>query len=177
MDRSRDVGSDPSPLSVAGSRVPDQAAASGRATADEEIAMGTTLNPYLSFRDDAREAMTFYADVFGGDLTVSTFGEYGDPEAPEASLVMHAQLRTDDGLVLMGADTPPGMDHTPGGALTVSLSGDEDEKLTGYWSRLSEGGQVSVPFEKQMWGDTFGMCTDRFGIPWMINLAGAGAPA
>ncbi len=134
--------------------------------------MGSRLNPYLSFRDDAREAMEFYRDVFGGELAVSTFGDYGGPDAPEAHLVMHAQLETSTGFLLMGADTPPGMEHTPGGAITVSLSGDDDEALTRWWERLSDGGSVSLPFEKQMWGDVFGMCTDRFGTPWMVNLAG-----
>jgi PhnB protein len=134
--------------------------------------MGSRLNPYLSFRDNAREAMEFYRDVFGGELAVSTFGDYGDPDAPEASLVMHAQLETPSGFLLMGSDTPPGMEHSPGGAITVSLSGDDDEALTGWWERLSDGGSVSLPFEKQMWGDVFGMCTDRFGTPWMVNLAG-----
>jgi PhnB protein len=134
--------------------------------------MGSRLNPYLSFRDNAREAMEFYRDVFGGELAVSTFGDYGDPGAPEASLVMHAQLETPGGFLLMASDTAPGMEHTPGGAITVSLSGDDDEALTGWWERLSDGGSVSLPFEKQMWGDVFGMCTDRFGTPWMVNLAG-----
>lgn len=134
--------------------------------------MGSRLNPYLSFRDNAREAMEFYRDVFGGELAVSTFGDFGDPSAPEASLVMHAQLETPSGFLLMASDSAPGMEYTPGGAITVSLSGDDDEALTGWWERLSDGGSVSLPFEKQMWGDVFGMCTDRFGTPWMVNLAG-----
>ena len=137
--------------------------------------MTSTLNPYLSFRDNAREAMEFYRDVFGGDLEVSTFGEYGDSSAPEANLLMHAQLKTPSGFTLMGADSPPGMDHTPpSSGITCSLSGDDADELSGYWAKLSDGGQVRMQLEKQMWGDEFGMCTDRFGVPWMINIAGGG---
>jgi PhnB protein len=135
--------------------------------------VASRLNPYLSFRDNAREAMEFYKSVFGGTLTVNTFGEYGAAEGPDADKLMHAQLETDAGYTLMAADTPPGMTHNPGDNITVSLSGDDAETLRGYWEKLSEGGAVGVPLEKQMWGDEFGQCTDKFGIPWMVNIAGS----
>ena len=134
--------------------------------------MASRLNPYLSFRDNAREAMEFYQSVFGGTLTVNTFGEYG-AEGPDADKLMHAQLETDAGYTLMGADTPEGMTHNPGDNITISLSGDDAETLRGYWAKLSEGGNVSVPLEKQMWGDEFGSCTDQFGIGWLVNIAGS----
>ena len=137
--------------------------------------MAARLNPYLSFRDDAREAMQFYESVFGGTLTLSTFGEFGASGTPEADKVMHAQLETPGGLTLMASDTPAEMEHRPGTTIAVSLSGDDAEELRGYWRALSEGGTVSVPLEKQMWGDEFGMCTDQFGIPWMVNIAGTSA--
>ncbi|GAA4399268.1 VOC family protein [Fodinibacter luteus] len=134
--------------------------------------MAVTLNPYLNFPGTAREAMTFYQSVLGGELTMNTFGEYG-AEGAEADGIMHAQLETPDGLVLMASDLPPGQEgsHEPGTSITVSLSGD-DARLRDYWSALSEGGEVQMPFEKQMWGDEFGALTDRFGIPWMVNLRG-----
>lgn len=132
--------------------------------------MASRLNPYISFADNARQAMEFYNGVFGGTLTLNTFGEYGAPDAPEADKIMHAQLETDGGFALMGADTPPGMEHNPGDNIAVSLSGDDAEELRGYWAKLSEGGTVSVPLEKQMWGDEFGACVDRFGINWMVNI-------
>ena len=136
--------------------------------------MTTRLNPYLSFRDDAREAMTFYQSVFGGDLTLATFGEYGVSEDPaERDKVMHSQLVTDNGLALMGADTPNGMDLTPGTNFAVSLSGEDEGELRGYWEKLSAGGAVAMPLEKAPWGDTFGMCADKFGVSWMVNIAGA----
>ena len=134
--------------------------------------MASRLNPYLNFGDNAREAMEFYKSVFGGDLTLNTFGEYGT-QGDEANKIMHAQLETDDGYTLMGADTPEGMTHNAGDNITVSLSGDDAESLRGYWEKLSEGGNVTMPLEKQMWGDEFGMCTDRFGIPWMVDIVPA----
>jgi PhnB protein len=101
--------------------------------------MSSLLNPYLSFRDNAREAMEFYRAVFGGELTVTTFGDSGTP-GDQQDLVMHAQL-------------------------------DDGDDLRGWFEMLSAGGQVTMPLEKQMWGDEFGMCTDRFGITWMVNVA------
>ena len=80
-------------------------------------------------------------------------------------------LVTDGGLALMGADTPPGMEHNPGDNIAVSLSGDDADDLRGYWEKLSDGAKVEVPLEKQMWGDEFGMCIDRFGITWMVNIS------
>ena len=135
--------------------------------------MSVWLNPYLSFRDNAREAMSFYQSVFGGELSVSTFADF-DPSADpsEQDKIMHAQLETPDGLVLMGADTPEGMEYRPQAGVSVSLSGDDEARLRGYWERLSEGGSVTVAFEKAPWGDTFGMCVDRFGTSWQVNVAG-----
>ena len=133
--------------------------------------MASRLNPYISFADNAREAMEFYKSVFGGTLSVNTFGEYGAQDSPDADKIMHAMLETDGGFTLMGSDTPAGMEHSPGTNITVSLSGDDTEELRGYWQKLSDGGTVSMPLEKQMWGDEFGMCVDRFGVAWMVNIA------
>ena len=136
--------------------------------------MTTRLNPYLSFRDDAREAMTFYQSVFGGDLTMATFAEYHASDDPaEQDKIMHSQLVTANGLALMGADTPNSMDLTPGTNFAVSLSGEDEGELRGYWEKLSAGGAVAMPLEKAPWGDTFGMCADKFGVSWMVNIAGA----
>lgn len=137
---------------------------------EKENAVASVLNPYLSFRAEARQAMEFYKGVFGGTLKVNTFGEFGSPEGADADKVMHAQLETDQGYTLMASDTPAGMEHNPGTNITVSLSGDDADTLRGYWDELSDGGTVTVPFEKQMWGDEFGSCIDKFGIPWMVNV-------
>ena len=135
--------------------------------------MASRLNPYISFAGNARQAMEFYREVFDGTLNINTFGEYGAADSPDADKIMHAQLETDSGFTLMGADTPAGMAHNPGDNIAVSLSGDDTDELRGYWQKLSDGGTVTMPLEKQMWGDEFGMCVDRFGIGWMVNI---GAP-
>jgi PhnB protein len=133
--------------------------------------MASRLNPYISFVDTAREAMEFYRDVFGGDLTVSTFGEFGMAGTAEADKIMHSQLETSAGFTLMASDTPPGMEHQSGSAISISLSGDDADELRGYWDRLSSDGVVTTPLERQMWGDEFGMCVDRFGVMWLVNIA------
>lgn len=134
--------------------------------------MASRLNPYIGFADTARAAMEFYKEVFGGTLTLSSFGDVGDKDAPGAELIMHGMLETPDGFTLMAADTPPGMEYKPGSSIAISLSGDDGAALRGWWDRLSAGGKVTLPLEKQMWGDEFGMCEDKFGVAWMVNIAG-----
>jgi PhnB protein len=132
--------------------------------------MTSKLNPYISFDGNAREAMEFYKEVFGGTLTVNTYGEYGAPDPALADKIMHGQLETDSGYTLMGADTPPGMAYNPGDNITVSLSGDDADLLHGYFDKLAAGGSITTPLETQMWGDEYGACVDRFGISWMVNI-------
>jgi PhnB protein len=132
--------------------------------------MTSRLNPYLSFNGNAREAMEFYRSVFGGTLTINTFGDYGNPDPAMADKVMHAQLESDAGYTLMASDLMPDMPFNRGDSITVSLSGEDGDRLRGYWEKLSDGGTVSMPLEKQMWGDEFGMCSDRYGVPWMVDI-------
>jgi PhnB protein len=140
--------------------------------------MTVRLNPYISFRDNARQAMETYHSIFGGELTVSTFADFQASEDPaEQHKIMHAMLEGENGIVLMGADTPNGMEYTPPAGISVSLSGDDEGVLRGYWDALSQGGTTSVPLERAPWGDTFGMCIDRFGIGWLVNIAGDPAGA
>jgi len=135
--------------------------------------MPTILTPYVSFRDNAREAMEFYKSVFGGELTVSTFGDFQASDDPsEQNKVMHSQLTSPSGFVLMAADTPNSMDYTPGTAISISLSGDDEPELTGYYEKLVDGGTVTEPLAKAPWGDSFGMCVDKFGINWLVNISG-----
>lgn len=140
--------------------------------------MSINLNPYLNFPDArAREAMEFYQSVLGGELNLMTFGDMGT-EGPLADQVMHGQLEASGGLVLMGADAPPEMVQvTFGDNVSVSLSGgpEDAEQLRGWFAGLSEGGQVRQPLEAAPWGDEFGMLTDRFGISWLVNIAGSAA--
>jgi PhnB protein len=132
--------------------------------------VASRLNPYITFNGNAREAMEFYERVFGGTLTLRTFGEYGAPESVNADQIMHGQLETPSGYIIMGADPAPGTEYRGGDNVAVSLSGDDADELRRYWQQLSDGGTVAVPLEKQMWGDEFGMCVDRFGTTWMVDI-------
>ena len=132
--------------------------------------MASRLNPYIQFDGDARAAMEFYQSVFGGELTINTFGQFGPRDPAVDNLIMHAWLVSPSGYNIMGSDTPPGMTREAGNNITMSLSGDDADELRGYWDQLSEGGTVTMPLEKQMWGDEFGQCTDKFGINWMVNI-------
>ena len=133
--------------------------------------MGITLNPYLNFRGNAREAMEFYEGVFGGKLNVSTFDYHAASDPSENDLVMHADLEGSEGIRFMAADTPIKMEYRPGTNFSMSLSGEDEAQLRGYFEKLAEGGSVTMPLERAPWGDIFGMCTDRFGISWLVNVA------
>jgi PhnB protein len=138
--------------------------------------MPSQLNPVLSFRDNARQAMEFYQTVFGGKLTISTFKEFHASQDPkEDDKIMHAMLEADNGITFMAADTPNGMEHRPGANISMALSGDDHAELKAYFDKLLTGGTVGMPLEKAPWGDTFGMLIDQFGINWMVNIAGAKA--
>ncbi|WP_432563880.1 VOC family protein [Kineococcus sp. SYSU DK003] len=131
------------------------------------------LSPYLTFAGTTKEAMAFYHSVLGGKLDVSTFGEFGAPDGVDPEGVMHAQLDTDTGWTLMASDTAPGTELVAGNSVTVALFGDDEEVLRAAFTGLSEGGTVTVPLEKQVWGDEYGAFTDRFGVSWMVNLSPA----
>jgi PhnB protein len=133
--------------------------------------MATRLNPYLGFNGTARQAMEFYAGVFGGTLAINTFGELGAPDSPDADRVMHAMLETEAGYTIMAGDRMSDQDYQPMAGVSVSLSGDEADRLRGYWDKLSAGGTITMPLEKQVWGDEFGMCVDQFGTAWMVNIS------
>ena len=134
--------------------------------------MTVRLNPYINFRSSAREALTFYQSIFGGDLTLSTYAEGGMPHDPaEAGKIMHGQLMAND-MTLMISDAPAGMPVADGSNISVSLSGDDEAALRGYWNGLVAGGKPVMPLEKAPWGDTFGMLVDKFGVSWMVNIAG-----
>lgn len=136
--------------------------------------MQSQLNPYINFKDNARQAMEFYRSVFGGELTMNTFSEFQASDDPsEDDKIMHAMLEAENGIIFMAADTPNRMEYDPGARISMSLSGDNEPELRGYFKKLSAGGNVVMPLEKAPWGDTFGMCTDQFGISWMVNITAA----
>jgi PhnB protein len=135
--------------------------------------MKTMLNPYLSFRNNARQAMEFYKSVFGGKLVFNTFKEFQVSQDPsEDNKIMHSILEADNGIILMVADTPNSVEYKPVNNISLSLSGDNEEVLRSYWNKLSKGASIREPLEKAPWGDIFGMLTDKFGIEWLVNITG-----
>ncbi len=134
--------------------------------------MASRMNPYLTFPGTARDAVRFYEGVFGGTLTVMSFADAGAEGVPDPQGVMHAMLETPAGFTLMASDLPPGEEHTTGSAIVVSLSGDDADDLRRWWHALADGGTVTTPLERQMWGDEYGALTDRFGVPWLVDIAG-----
>jgi PhnB protein len=120
--------------------------------------------------------MTFYQQVFGGELTLNTYGDFGMTDVPEElDKIMHSQLETSSGFVLMAADVPDSMPMKEGGSISISLSGDSAEELRGYWDALAAGGTVGEMLAEAPWGDSFGELTDRFGVTWLVNISGASA--
>jgi len=134
--------------------------------------MQSRLNAYLNFPGTAREAMEFYQSIFGGRLSVSTFKEYGMVQNPaDGDKIMHSMLEADNGISFMGSDVPSNMPQ-PQATTSLALSGDDKEELTGYFNGLAAGGTIQQPLMESPWGDTFGMVTDKFGVDWMVNIAG-----
>ena len=133
------------------------------------------LNPYLSFKSEAREALEFYQSALGGQLDLSTFGEMPDmaQDPSDAELIMHGQLEAPGGLTLMAADTGSMMPYVaPSSGVTVALTGgpEDHEYIEGVCKRLAEGAQETMPFEKAPWGDYYGQLTDKYGISWMFDV-------
>ncbi|WP_218220731.1 VOC family protein [Nesterenkonia sp. Act20] len=131
------------------------------------------MTPYLQFSGTARGALEFYHSIFGGELGMMTYAEGMGTDDENNDLIMHGSLFVDRGIHLMGADAPPGMAASLG---TVSLSNSapddaEHETLEQWWEKLSEGAEITEALAKSPWGDTFGMLTDKFGVPWMVNAS------
>lgn len=132
--------------------------------------MTSQLSPFLWFNGSARHAMEFYGSVFGGNLAFNTFADFGGQDSPDADLIMHGMLETDSGYTIMASDVSSNQEYQPMASVSLSLSGEHADQLRGYWDKLSEGGTIAMPMEKQIWGDEFGMCIDRFGVSWMVNI-------
>jgi PhnB protein len=129
------------------------------------------LTPYLNFNGDCRQAMLFYSGIFGGFLAMQTFGESGmAKKSADNDRIIHATLKTAD-LNFMASDGRPDLTVKFGDSVAMSLGGSDEKKLRGFFKKLSVGGNVTMPLEKQFWGDVFGMLTDRFGVHWMVNIS------
>ena len=135
---------------------------------------GSCAKPIFAFNDGkAEEALNFYKAAFDGELELSRYGDNpGMPGLEESikNLVMHGVVKTSD-LQLMVSDTGPMGDVGTGSNVSISLSGDDDAKLTKYFKALSTGGNITKPLSKESWGDTFGMVNDKFGISWLVNIS------
>lgn len=133
--------------------------------------MTTQVNVHINFKDNAKEAFEFYQSVLGGKLEMHTFGEFNaSDDASEANKIMHAMLTLDNGEAIMGADTPNVMEYKTPCGFSVSISGNDAETMRDQFAKLSDGGITHMPMEKQIWGDEFGMVTDKFGVNWMVNI-------
>jgi PhnB protein len=137
----------------------------------EGVEMSRSLVAYLNFPSgQTREAMTYYQGVFGGQLDISEFGDFGMEGMP-ADGVMHAQLVA-DGFTLMASDAMTGAEQTWGGTrVYLAFMGDEVETLKGWFAAIAADGSVGMPLEQQVWGDTYGLVKDKFGLEWMFNIA------
>lgn len=134
--------------------------------------MISKLAPYINFRGNTRQVMEFYQSVFGGELSISTFKEFGASQDPsEDDLVMHSQVEAPNGITIMAADSPMRMEYVAGNNITLTLGGDNSEELTEYFNALAVGGTITQPLVLANWGDTFGMVEDKFGITWLVNIS------
>lgn len=134
--------------------------------------MNSKLNPYINFNGNAKEAMEFYNSFLNGKLSMTTFKEGGaPPESSEEDQIMHAIIEVENGITLMASDTPKGWVYNPGTNISISLSGNSETELQGYWDKLSVEAKIDQPLSKAPWGDIFGMLTDKFGIKWLINIS------
>jgi PhnB protein len=117
--------------------------------------------------------MEFYQTVFGGKLTMNTYKEFHASQDPlEDDKIMHSDLEAENGIRFMASDTPNSMEYRTGTNMSMSLSGEDEAELRGYFEKLSAGGTITMPLEKAPWGDAFGMVKDKFGVDWMVNIAG-----
>lgn len=130
------------------------------------------VNAYLFFKGNAREAMEFYKSIFGGELTAMSYADAHVP-APQNltdKSLMHIELKGGD-VHLMASDTAEASEVAK--KVSISISGDEEEKLTKFFERLSEEVEVIYPLKKESWGDIFGSVIDKYGIEWMVNISQA----
>jgi len=134
--------------------------------------MPTSLVPYLNFPGNAREAMEFYQSIFGGTLDVVTFADFNlDRMPPDGT--MHAYLKA-DGFNIAASDAMPGAESTWGGTrVYLSFMGD-DESIVRWFDALAEGGEIGQPLAKQVWGASYGLVKDKFGLEWMFNIGPSG---
>ncbi len=134
--------------------------------------MKISLNPYLVFNpEDTKSAMEFYKGIFGGELTMQTFGEAGvAKDDAEKDFIIHSELKNDS-FTFMASSGHPGEVVKFGDNISMSLAGVDKTQLTEWFNKLTEGGKIDLPLAKQFWGDIYGQVTDKFGVHWMVNIS------
>ena len=151
--------------------------------------MSITTTTHLNFRGDARAALEFYRSVFGGDVTIATYGDFGMPaDIPGAENVVFGQVETADGFRVMAYDIPgqsggsgaaAGSTHRENGTTVtdqpffLSVRGETLAEVEGFWAALSAGASVVEPLAASAWSPGFGMLTDSFGVTWILDVAAA----
>ena len=133
-----------------------------------------TINPYLNFNGNTEEAFNFYKSVFGGEfLVIQRFKdtpEAGKIPTEDENKLMHIALPIGKGNILMGTDATESSGRvTQGNSIHLSVSTDSDIETKNIFTALSAGGKVTIPLDKMFWGAYFGMCTDKFGVQWMVS--------
>ncbi len=130
------------------------------------------LSTYLSFNGNCREAFEFYANVF--DTPIGAMISHGDTPAKDHvpaeahDSIIHAHIKIGKSL-LMGADTPPNMEQSAQQGFSITVLVETVDEAKRLFGALSEDGKIIMPMEETFFSKQFGMCTDRFGTPWMIN--------
>lgn len=127
------------------------------------------INPYLVFDGDCEAAMRFYADIFGGEVVVlMRFAELGEETPPGLEeKILHAQIRVGTRMLML-SDSAPG-EYVPPVGFHIQTGHEDMTEARRVFAALSADGEVTMEFEKTFWARGFGMCRDKFGVPWMVN--------
>ena len=131
-----------------------------------------SLEAYLFFKGNCREAMEFYKGVFGGELVMNTYETTGTTDPSKKDWIIHANLSGGDAK-LMASDSEEASNKAA--KVELSLGGTDEAKMRKIFDALSDGGNVKMPLEKQFWGDVYGTFTDKFGIDWSMNIGAMSA--
>lgn len=134
--------------------------------------MTLTVTPHLNFRGQARAALDFYNQVFGGEQTLITYGAIDQPQlAASPDQIIWGQVVAEDGFRIMAFDVRAGQDHDAGSnAFYVSLRGSSVDEIQQRWRELSDGATIQQPIGPSAWSPLYGMLTDRFGVVWIVDV-------
>lgn len=137
--------------------------------------MTITTTTHINFRGQAREALTYYKSVFGGEIALFTYAEAQRSHGPEQDdLITWGQVASEAGFRVMAYDVQPDLEWAPGTIpYFISVRGRDAAEIQGYWDRLAEGSSVIQPIGPAGWSPLYGMVRDRFGITWVLDVEAA----